>query len=416
MLSLTSILSEERQGVKRILPVMTHVLAVAHFCKGERILDTFKKLGCQVTLLSRAELQDKPWRRDLVNEVFFVEDFRNRRDVLNAVSYLHQDRDFRLVAPLDEYAVGTAATIRAHLARPGLCEGTTRKVRDKLTMRCVARSRGIAVPKFCGFNNRAQISELLSTSSPPWMVKPRSAGGSVQILKLWTPDEIWQEYEELGDRRSHHLIEEFVPGDVYHVDTVVHQGKILLEVPGRYATSPFEVWHSGGVFAAQTVPRKSKLCKELLSLNRQIIDAMGIRNGVNHAEFLGRGGELNFLEIAARVPGSNLDQLTTAATGVDLFEESAKIQYCSVTDVPYKLAKFRYQEAGIVQCLAQLEQPSLDGIAHIPEIKWTWNKEHHIGAAFASPETSRIEALTSEILERFQQEHLAVMPASESPA
>lgn len=395
---------------------MTHVLAVAHFCKGERILKTFQELGCQITLLSRADLQDKPWPRDLVNEVFFVKDFRDRRDVLNAVSYLHQDRDFQIVAPLDEYAVGTAAKLRAHLALPGLCEGTTRKVRDKLTMRCVARSHGIAIPKFCGFNNRTKISALLATTSPPWMVKPRAAGGSVRILKLWKPDEIWAKYEELQDRRSHHLIEEFVPGDVFHVDTIVHDGKILLEVPGRYANSPFDVWHSGGVFAAQTVPRKSKLCKELLTLNRRVIEAMGIRNGVNHAEFLGQGGKLQFLEIAARVPGSNLDQLTTAATGVDLFEESAKIQYCRVSSRPYKLAKFRYKEAGIVQCLAQQEQPSLEGIAHFPEITWTWNKDHHIGAAFCSPKASRIDDLIHEILQRFQQDNLAVMPASESPA
>ena len=134
--------------------LMVKVLAIAHFCKGERLLKTFQELGCQTVLLSRADLQDKPWPRELVEEVFFVNDFRHRRDFLNAVSYLHQDRDFDVVAPLDEYAVSTCATVRAHLALPGLCEGTTRKVRDKLTMRCAARRNDIPVPRFCGFNNK----------------------------------------------------------------------------------------------------------------------------------------------------------------------------------------------------------------------------------------------------------------------
>ena len=79
--------------------------------------------------------------------------------------YYWEDRDFKIIAPLDEYAVGTCAKIRAHLACPGLCEGTTRKVRDKLTMRCVAESHGIPIPAYCGFNNKKQISKLLSSTS-----------------------------------------------------------------------------------------------------------------------------------------------------------------------------------------------------------------------------------------------------------
>lgn len=395
---------------------MTQVLAIAHFCKGERILETFKDLGCRTVLVSRAELQDKPWPRHLVDEVFFVKDFREQRDVLNAISYLHQDRNFKLVAPLDEYAVGTCARVRAHLALPGLCEGTTRKVRDKLSMRCVAQSNDIPIPAFCGFNNREQIGQLLRSTSAPWMVKPRSAGGSVRISKLWNHDEVWQLYQTLGDRRSFHIIEEFVPGEVFHVDTIVHEGKILLEVPGQYATPPFDVWHTGGVFGAQTVPRKSKLCKRLLAMNRRVVEAMGIRNGVNHAEFLGRDEDLYFLEIAARVPGSNLDQLTTAATGVELFQESAKIQYCRVTGKPYQLAKFRYKEAGIVQCLAQQECPDLGDIAELPELTWSWNQDFHIGAAFSSSKHSRVQTITESLLQRFQAQNLAVLPASEQPA
>ena len=328
---------------------MIHVLAIAHFAeKGERILKTFRDLGCKITLLSRAELQDKPWPRHLVDEVFFVNDFRKGRDVLNAVSFLHQDRDFELIAPLDEYAVGTCARVRAHLGCPGVCEGTARKVRDKLTMRCVAQKHDIPVPRFCGFNNKARVENLLSQTPGPWMVKPRAAGGSVRIQKLHTPEEVWDLYHSMSDRRSYHVLEEFLPSEVFHVDTVIHQGEVLLEVPGHYATPPFDVWHSGGVFAAKTVARKSKLCKRLLDMNRQVLKAVGVLNGVNHAEFLLHGDDLYFLEIAARVPGSNLDQLTTASTGVDLYAEVAKIQYYGITGEPYKLQKFQYKEAGLV--------------------------------------------------------------------
>lgn len=396
---------------------MTHVLAIAHFAgKGERILKTFRDLGCRITLLSRSELQDKPWPRHLVDEVFFVNDFRNGRDVVNAISYLHQDRDFEIVAPLDEYAVGTCARVRAHLGCPGLCEGTARKVRDKLTMRTVARSSGIPVPDFSGFNNKARIARLLQRTDGPWMVKPRAAGGAVRIQKLHTREQVWSVYESMGDQRSHHLIEEFLPSKVFHVDTVIHKGKVLLEVPGEYTTPPFDVWHTGGVFGARTVKRGSKLCGDLLELNRKVLDAVGVKNGVNHAEYLLHGDKVYFLEIAARVPGSNLDQLATASTGVDLYAEIAKIQYCGVTGTPYKLGKFQYKEAGLVQCLAQQERPPLGQVGELPEVTWTWSQDFHVGVAFASPKFERVEELTNWVLERFTQDNLAVLPASEQPA
>lgn len=396
---------------------MTHVLAIAHFAqKGERILKTFRDLGCTITLLSRSELMDKPWPRDIVDDVFFVNDFRNGRDVLNAISYLNQDRDFEIIAPLDEYAVGTCAKVRAHLGCPGLCEGTARKVRDKLTMRCLAKSNGLPVPEFSGFNNKAKVQALLDRTSGPWMVKPRAAGGAVRIQKLHSREEVWSVYESMGDQRSHHLIEEFLPSKVFHVDTVIHQGKVLLEVPGEYTTPPFDVWHQGGVFGARTVNRKSKLCKELLDLNRKVLTAVGVQNGVNHAEFLLHGDKVYFLEIAARVPGSNLDQLATASTGVDLYAEVAKIQYCGLTGEPYKLKKFQYKEAGLVQCLAQQERADLGEIAGMPEVTWTWAKDFHVGVAFASPSGQRVDEIMNTVLHRFASDNLAVLPASEQPA
>lgn len=395
---------------------MVTVLAIAHFCKGERLLQTFKELGCQTVLISRAELKDKPWPHHLIDEIYFVNDFRNRRDYLNAVSYLQQDRDFQLVSPMDEYAVSTCSTIRAHFGCGGLCEGTTRKVRDKLAMRCVAEKYDIPIPRFCGFNNREQIGSLLHITNAPWMVKPRSAGGSVRINKLWTEDEVWELWHSLEDQRSFHILEEFVPADVYHVDTIVHQGKILLAVPGRYATPPFDVWHSGGVFCAQTVPRKSKMARQLLKMNEQVIKAMGILNGVNHVEFLARGNSLYFLEIAARVPGSNLDQLTTASTGIDLFRESAKLQYSQVTGQPYRLEKFKYQEAGIVQCLAQQENPDLGSVGHLSELTWTLTKDYHVGVAYSAAKIDRVNSITQQVFSHFADQHLAVLPASDSPA
>ena len=64
------------------------------------------------------------------------------------------------------------------------------------------------------------------------------------------------------------------------------------------------------------------------ALNREVIAAMGMVRGVTHAEFI-RGeadGQFYFLEIAARVGGAHIDLMIEHATGLNLWEEWARIE------------------------------------------------------------------------------------------
>ena len=49
-----------------------------------------------------------------------------------------------------------------------------------------------------------------------------------------------------GDAQADFLIEQFVPGDVYHVDSIVYDSKVRFAVASRYETPPFQVAHEGG--------------------------------------------------------------------------------------------------------------------------------------------------------------------------
>ncbi len=395
---------------------MKTVLCLTNFFKGHRLLESFKKLGCRTLLVGTTRVRHDPWDVDHVDERFFVHDFVDEPALLNAITYLARDREIDLVVPLEEYAVETASKVRAHLGVPGPSEGLTRRVRDKLAMRVVAQRAGIPVPAFCPFLNREALGRYLHTVPGPWMVKPRAEGGAVQIRKLHHADEVWQLFEELGDRRSHHLIEAFVPGQVYHIDSVVHGGKILNATACQYGTPPFNVWHGGGVFTSRTVPRKHALSKALLDINERVITAMGIQKGVNHCELLGLGDKLYFLEIGARVAGANLDRLVLAATGIDLFLESARLELDWLEDCHYKLAQPFRKEAGIVLCLSRDKDPCTDFCQGIPEVTWALHHDHHAGCVVASSKSARVDELIESIKESLERDHLAVMPAADKPA
>lgn len=394
---------------------MKTVLCLTNFFKGHRLLESFKKLGCRTLLVGTTRVRHDPWAPEHVDERFFVHDFLDEASLLNAISYLGRDRQIDLVVPLEEYAVETASLVRAHLGLPGPDEGVTRRSRDKLAMRLRAREAGIPVPAFSPFLNRAALELYLEKVPGPWMVKPRAEGGAVRIHKLHHREEVWKLFEELGDQRSHHLIEAFVPGQVYHVDSVVHGGKVLTAVACRYGKPPFDVWNGGGVFSSRTVPKKDPLTKKLLEINEKVIAAIGIQRGVNHCELLGLGENIYFLEIGARVAGANLDRLTLAATGIDLFMESARLDLDWLGEGHYKLPRPFRKEAGIVLCLSREAEPCPDFCQDYPEVVWTLRQNHHAGCVVASSNSQRVDELLQTIQENLMRDHLAVMPAADTP-
>ena len=64
--------------------------------------------------------------------------------------------------------------------------------------------------------------------------------------------------DRLGDRQSYYVLEQFIPGDVYHVDAIVAEREVVFAEVHRYGTPPMEVVHEGGLFTSRTLPRDSR--------------------------------------------------------------------------------------------------------------------------------------------------------------
>src|SRR6202035_4798120 len=64
--------------------------------------------------------------------------------------------------------------------------------------------------------------------------------------------------EQLGNRQSSYLLEKFLPGDVYHVDSVVSENEVVFANASQYGKPPMTVAQGGGIFTTFTVPRESQ--------------------------------------------------------------------------------------------------------------------------------------------------------------
>ena len=397
-------------------PTPTTILCVSSYFKGNDFLTQARREGCRVILLTLESLLDKPWAREEIDEIFGMPTLNDRRAVVNAVSYLARTREIERVAPLDDYDVELAAHLREHLRIPGMGETTARYFRDKLAMRARAKDRSIPVPDFVHVLNDERVRRFLRTVPSPWLLKPRSEAASLGIKKLEHEGEALRVIEELGDDRSRYLLERMIPGQFFHVDSIVSEKRIVFAEAHQYRTSLFEVVNQGGPSATQTVDRSSDLWRELIDVNERVIEHMGLVRGVTHIEYVrsAEDGRIYFIEAAARVGGSHTSDVVEAATGINLWREWAKIEIAQ-GERPYALPPRRHDYAGLVLSLSRQEYPDMSAYTE-PEIVWrTPEKAYHAGLIVRADKPERVGELVEDYAVRFVRDFTAVLPPPTTP-
>ena len=393
------------------------LVCLASYFKGSAFLQAAKQLGCQVILIAKDSFADEAWPRDSLDEIYFMPDLTKRPDITYAVSYLARSHAISQIIALDDYDVETAAYLRDHMRLPGMGESLARHFRDKLAMRTQARSAGVAVPEFTGVFSYDRLREFMARVPAPWLLKPRSEASSMGIKKINHSDELWPLLDSLGDQQSFFVLEQFVPGDVFHVDGLVNDGEVLFMAAHQYGRPPMNVYHEGGIFLTRSLDHASAEAQALFALNRQVQSALGMRRGATHTEYIRAqtDGQLYFLETAARVGGANIAEAVEFATGINLWGEWARIETANLRHQPYQLPPVRDGYSGVINCLARQEWPDLSGY-NDSEIVWRMAKKNHAGMIVASPDAARVETLLNEYSARFAQDFLAVLPPRDKPA
>jgi len=345
-----SLFSKEKCTLSTSPPIT--VLCIASYEKGFEFLRECKRQNCCVLLLTAETLAGAGWPREAIDEIFYTPpDFR-RDDLIKSASYLARTRQIDRVVPLDDFDVETAAALREHLRIPGMGDTTARYFRDKLAMRVKARDHQILVPEFVHVLNYDTVRDFMRRVPPPWVLKPRSEASAVGIKKVECADDLWPLLDVLGDRQSFYVLEQFIPGDIFHIDSIVSEREVVFSAVHKYGQPPMDVAHYGGVFMTRTVSQKSEDHQALELLNRSLMQTLGLVRGVTHTEFIKgyEDGRFYFLETASRVGGANIaevvgvravDHITRAAIAGDGTEFIVKLGFTEVTSVAAVRAVFR---------------------------------------------------------------------------
>ncbi|WP_144602607.1 ATP-grasp domain-containing protein [Algoriphagus algorifonticola] len=392
-------------------------LCISNFFKGNAFLTALKKQGNRVFLVTSEKLKDKPWVYEYIDEVFFMPGQDLDWDLnllLQGVGGLMKSHKIESIIALDDYDVEKATFLRESLRIPGMGQTTGRFFRDKLAMRIKAQDSGLRVPAFSPLFNDEDINLFADHISAPWVLKPRSEASAHGIIKVNSKEELWHHIHELGDNRLYYLVEQFKPGDVYHADGLLLNGKSLFLTVSKYLATPMEISQGGGIFRSANIKYGSSDDKAIKKANFEIMKAFGMKSGATHTEFIKchEDGEIYFLETSSRVGGAHLAEMVEAATNINLWAEWAKIEDSLAKGYKYELPKVAKNYAGIVLTLSKFEHPDLSSFDD-PEVSFRVPLEYHAGLIVRSKNQQKVMELLDNYAERFANEFSTTAAAPE---
>lgn len=395
------------------------ILCIASYFKGNPFMERAKEEGCTVFLLTVESLLKHPWARGSIDEVFAVPSFSERQTLIHVLAYLMRSRTIDRIVALDDFDVEVAGDLRDYFCWEGLGESLSKRFRDKLVMRERAQRLGLRQPAFTSLFVDAQVQRFLDKNGGPWLLKPRSQASAVGIQKLHSMDDVWRALAELGDARCDHLLECMVEGDMYHVDSLCADGRVIFAEVNQYHRPLLEVAQGGGIYATRTFERGAPLRTSLRAANDAVLEGFELGRGASHTEFIvgAQDGLPYFIETSARVGGAHIAEMVEAATGINLWKEWASLEALGGahgSQGAYRLPAVRNDYAGTIISLARQEYPDTTGFDD-PEIVERIDKRHHIGLILRAESPERIVALLSAYRERIQHDFHAALPQSARP-
>jgi len=376
------------------------ILALASEFKGADFIRECKHQGCEIFVIANERFKDHPWPWDCIDRFHTMQDLRIQPDLTYTVAYLMRHHQIDRIVALDDYDVEHCADLREHTQLPGMKHSNARLFRDKLAMRSAAAAQQIPQPRFTGILNHHQVYEFMEAVPAPWILKPRTLAGSEGIEKFYQQDDLWQKLEDLGDRQSWFLLEEFVSGEVFHVDSLCWKDEVIFSQASQYGAPPLTMLQGQGIFSTRVLPRDSEDARQLTELNKQLLAAFGRNYGPSHSEFIkGEDGQFRFLETSARVAGGNIERTIECASNIRIWQEAAKMELADFRNEHYSLPALRHDYAGLIAC-PQGSQPVDIHSFQESEIRYRYTADGYNSLVVQSEDYVRVQWLLQDFAKR----------------
>ena len=215
-----------------------------------------------------------------------------------------------------EYLLDPAAAVRQQFGIPGHRPADVDRFRDKIVMKRLLGAANMRVPKWFSCDGNEDIERCALELGFPLILKPVRGASSEGVQKVESLDAL-RGILATRDLKGFE-IEEYVEGDIFHVDGVIDaEGQFVFSSVSRYISSCLN-FKSGSPLGS-IIQTESPLRSACQSFANGCLQALGLLASAFHLELFHRDDELIFLEVGARVPGADVPYVVHRTFGVNLF-------------------------------------------------------------------------------------------------
>lgn len=271
---------------------------------------------------------------------------------LDDLAWELKKRNVELIVPGMEMGIELADALGSKIRSP-LCNDpqTSHLRRHKFDMVEAVRAYGLkAVQQIKSSEIEQALAWAKNQGSWPLVVKPADSGGADRVFLCRDEHELRAAfhsslgtYGRQGRVIQELVVQQFMRGTEYIVDTVSHQGHHMVVNIWKYN----RIFVNGAPFVYDTkelVPWEGEVQQQLMAYTKKALDAVGLKNGPAHNEIMLTTDGPMLVEINARLGGSMAPILNRHCVGrgqldvmMDvIFDLEKFFSYC---DKPYEIQK-----------------------------------------------------------------------------
>ncbi len=248
-----------------------------------------------------------------------------------------------VVTVASDRAVPVVAAVADELGLAGIGSDTAHRMTHKIAMRRCLAEAGVAQPAFAAARTIHEGKEALQTVGLPAVLKPADSAGQRGLFLLRSVDDL--------EAHLHVALTESANGEA--IVESFHEGLELNGLVVARGGEPQLITLSDrlrpegagfGVAIAHVYP--STLFGDRLAeaerVASRVVRALGLRDGVAYPQLLVKpGGETLLIEVAARVPAGQMDQVARRAVGIDLVQVA--LRQALGDEIPDELVRPQFQ-------------------------------------------------------------------------
>ena len=257
------------------------------------------------------------------------------------------------------------AEVREKLGIEGMRPDVARRFRDKNEMKDVFRANGLPCARHSLAERADDAVKFAREVGFPVVVKPPAGAGSVATFKADDEASLREAVAKAAPRKSDPaLIEEFIVGDEYSLETISISGKAVWHSLTHYYPNPLDVVRNKWIQWCVVSPREVDDPKydDIRAAGSRALEVLGMDTGLSHMEwFRRRDGSIAISEVAARPPGAQITTLNSRAHDIDFVRAWTQVMIFGTFERPVRkyavgIAFLRGQGSGRIRNVYGLDR------------------------------------------------------------